>query len=107
MRSGSHRVATRKSWSEAAAYADQRQPTPDCKPIAFSGPKVRPAVKDNAVLQRWECRVTGLNPQVRMQLQPAFDISVEGGPGFGHVLKDIEVEVREILNAPEIVTAVA
>jgi hypothetical protein len=78
-----------------------------CRPIAFEVPNVRPALKDDAVLQRWECQVTGLEPNVTMQLQPSFDIAIEGGRGFGHVLADIQREVSEILNAPEILAAVA
>jgi hypothetical protein len=78
-----------------------------CEVVTAEGPEVRPALKNGAELQWWTCRVTGLNPKVAMELHGAYDISVENGPGFGHVLDEIRGEVTEILNAPEIIAAVS
>jgi hypothetical protein len=78
----------------------------DCEAISVDGPKIRPALKEGAELQWWECRVTGLNPKVTMQIQPTIDIAVEGGAGFGDLLDSIRREVVEILGAPEILAAV-
>jgi hypothetical protein len=78
-----------------------------CLPVAIRRPPTRPAVKDGAVLTYLECQVTGLNPKITVKLQPTFQISLEDGTGFGHVLEDIRSQVTEILNAPEIGAAVA
>ncbi len=78
-----------------------------CELISISAPNLRPALKNDAVLTRWECRVTGLKPNVTMQLQPTIDISVERGAGFGNVLENVRVEVTEILDAPKILAAVS
>lgn len=77
-----------------------------CIPLSVEGPDIRPALKEGAELQWWECRITGLNPKVTMKVQPTFDIAVEGGPGFGYVVDEIRREVLEILNAPEILAAI-
>jgi hypothetical protein len=78
-----------------------------CLPVSIEGPDVRPALKKDAELQWWECRVTGFHPHVTMKVQPTIEIAVESRHGFGIVLEIIEREVREILNAPEIIAAVS
>lgn len=78
-----------------------------CEPISVRNPPTRPAVKDDAVVTLLECRVTGLNPNVSMKLNPTLHIALEDGAGFGDVLDEIRREVVEILNAPEIVAAVS
>lgn len=79
----------------------------DCARIDVSAPEERPALKDGAELNYWECVVTGLHPKVQMALTPTVEIVVEGRSGFGGVLEGIRREVTEILNAPEIIAAVS
>ncbi|HUF02444.1 MAG TPA: hypothetical protein VMN35_08470 [Gaiellaceae bacterium] len=78
----------------------------DCILIRPGFPPKPLAVKDDAVVLRLECRVTGPKPQVTVNLQPTFHIALEDGRGFGDVLGDIQSEVTQVLDAPEILAAI-
>lgn len=78
-----------------------------CLPLSYENPPMRPTVKDDAVIAVLRCLATGTNPQLQMDLQPTIHIAMEDGQDFTDVLEIIGGEVREILHAPEIVSAVS
>ena len=77
-----------------------------CVPVTWGGPSLRPAVKTGAVVTNFSYRVLGANPKMEMKLTPEVQIIIEDGRDFSEMLEGIATEVTEILNAPEIVSAV-
>jgi hypothetical protein len=78
-----------------------------CIPLRYENPPERPAVKDGAVVALAYFQVTGENPEIEMHLKPTIQIALEDGRDFTEILEVIDAEVTEILNAPEILAAVA
>jgi hypothetical protein len=75
----------------------------NCEPISIRNPPTPPAVKDGAVITLIECRATRQSPNVQMVYEPTFHIALADQRGFGAVLDYIQMQVTQILNAPEIV----
>ena len=63
-------------------------------------------MKTGAVVTNFSYRVLGANPKMEMKLTPEVQIIIEDGRDFSEMLEGIATEVTEILNAPEIVSAV-
>jgi hypothetical protein len=77
----------------------------DCKPIRIKNPPRAPELKDGAEIVRILCEIFGSDPKVEMTFAPAGYVILEDGRSVSEVLGGIRREVAEILNAPEITSA--
>lgn len=77
-----------------------------CVPVTWENPPERPALKEGAIVTRGTALVTGEHPEMHMELLPTVQVVVEEWGDFANVLEIANVEVAEVLNAPEIVAAV-
>jgi len=77
-----------------------------CRPLSWDNPPRRPALKEGAVLAHFSYVITGQDPEMKMELRPQAQIVIEDGRDFSEMLEGIAREVREILDAPEILAAV-
>lgn len=76
-----------------------------CRPLSWENPARRPALKAGAELARFSYRITEQDPEMKMELRPQAQIVIEDGRDFSEMLEGIAREVREILDAPEILAA--
>lgn len=78
----------------------------DCRHTAFINPPRAPELKPGAVVAHMTLVLTGRNPKV--QVIPEFSgyVAVEDWGNAIDILREIRREIREIINAPEILAAV-
>jgi hypothetical protein len=78
-----------------------------CVPQMWANPPGRPGLKPGTEVARFEVVVTGSNPKMSMKIAPTVQVVIEGWADMSEMIEGLRKEVREILNAPEIVAAVA
>jgi hypothetical protein len=78
-----------------------------CAPLMWANPPGRPGLKQGTEVARFEVLVTAPNPEMKMQVAPTVQVIVEGWADMSELIEGLRTEVREILNAPEITTAVS
>lgn len=77
-----------------------------CEPLTWENPPARPSLKKGAVVTHFTTRVLGPDPEMRMEIQPTVEIAIEDLGEVTTILEGIRREVREILEAPEILAGV-
>lgn len=78
-----------------------------CLPRRWANPPGRPSLKSGTEVARFEVIVTGPNPKMKMKIAPTVQVIIENWADMSEMIEGLRVEVRDILNAPEIVAAVS
>ncbi|MGZ4333877.1 MAG: hypothetical protein ACXVRJ_06345 [Gaiellaceae bacterium] len=78
-----------------------------CLPRMWGQPPGRPSLKQGTEVARFEVVVTGPNPKMKMKIAPTVQVVIEDWADMSEMIEGLRVEVREILNAPEIIAAVS
>jgi hypothetical protein len=78
-----------------------------CLPLGWASPPGRPALRSGTEVARIEVIVTGSNPEMKMQITPTAQVVVEDWADMSEMIEGLRGQVREILNAPEIIAVVS
>jgi hypothetical protein len=78
-----------------------------CLPLLWASPPGRPALKAGTEVAYFSCRITGPNPKMRMKVSPTVQIIIEDWADMTEMVEGLRREVREILNAPEILVGIS
>jgi hypothetical protein len=78
-----------------------------CLPRHWANPPGRPALKPGTKVTHFSVIVTGPNPEMKMEIGPTVQVIIEGWADMSELIEGLRGEIREILNAPEIVAAVS
>ena len=73
----------------------------------WANPPERPGLKQGTEVARFEVVVTGPNPEMKMKIAPTVQVLIEDWADMSEMIEGLRAEVREILNAPEIIAAVS
>jgi hypothetical protein len=92
--------------ASAIAQAHHNVTFTNCVPVARKRPPKPPELKSGAVVLRIQCAITvPRTPKVAVTVTPSGYVVLEDGRAIFDLLAGIRAEVIEILNAPEIVSA--
>ena len=93
--------------ASAVAQAHHHVTLTNCVDLAFKSPPKSPELKRGAVVARLQLALTvPRQPKVDVTVTPAAYVVLEDGRAISDLLGGIRAEVTEILNAPEITSAV-
>jgi hypothetical protein len=93
--------------ASAVAQAHHHVTLTNCVDLAFKSPPMPPELKRGAVVAHIQCAITvPRNPKVEVNVTPSAYVVLEDGRAIFDLLGGIRAEVTEILNAPEITSAI-
>jgi hypothetical protein len=89
----------------AVAQANHQVTFTHCRPISLLSPPEPPKLEPGAVIGHLTIVVTGLDPKVEVVPQLSAYVALEGWSDISDVLTETRTEVTEIINAPQIISA--